>query len=277
MALSQTAGTKWEQFLDRFFIAGVVYRGISTYSRGGFLAAALVGAFSLWRAKHKIRTVVLVVLVAWGISAVMPQRFWDRMESITASEEERDASSSSRLYFWGLAAEMADDHPIFGVGFNGYRYAYDDYDVTGGLHGGSRTVHSSWFGVLSELGYPGIVLFVGILAGAVHSCHRIRTEARAHGLNNIVIYANQIQISVLVFMLGGTFLSAQYLELLWHVVGLTITLDNIHRRTVDDLLAKKQDAAAELPPAPVPVAAALPAPSRPRTRAGTSAGGRRYF
>lgn len=274
MALSQTAAANWERYLDRFFIVGVVYRGISTYSRGGFLAAALVGAVSLWRAKHKIRTVIMVVIVAWAISSVMPQRFWDRMETITAEEGERDASSESRLYFWRVATYMASDHPIWGVGFNSYRYAFDTYDETGGAYGGSRTVHSSWFGVLSELGYPGFLLFVAILLGAVHSCHRIRIRSRARGLNHITIYASQIQISVLVFMLGGTFLSAQYLELLWHMVGLTITLDNIYEKAAADL-----DAGA--PPAPqaepVTAVAIAPRPAAVRPVPRASSGERRYF
>ena len=278
MALSQTTANRWERYIDRFFIVGVVYRGISTYSRGGFLAAALVGAVSLWRSKHKIRTVVMVVVVAWAISSVMPQQFWDRMESITASEGERDSSSASRIYFWRLATQMASDHPFLGVGFNSYRFSFDRYDVTDGAYGGSRTVHSSWFGVLSELGYPGFLLFIAILVGAVLKCHRIRVQARRNNLTDIATFATHMQTSVLVFMLGGTFLSAQYLELMWHMVGLTIALENIHARTMADLAAGAQAVVPATVPVEGPPAGSavptIPGAERPRAAAG---GRRRYF
>ena len=37
-ALNNTATTSREKWVCRFFIVGVAYRAISTYSRGGFLA-----------------------------------------------------------------------------------------------------------------------------------------------------------------------------------------------------------------------------------------------
>src|SRR5690606_22120049 len=155
----------------------------------------------------------------------------------------------------------------------------DRYDVTDGAYGGSRTVHSSWFGVLSELGYPGFLLFVAILVGAVLKCHRIRVEARRNNLTDIATFATHMQTSVLVFMLGGTFLSAQYLELLWHMVGLTIALENIHARAMADLAAGAQAPAPATPVAEGTAAgSAVPMIPRAAGRPKASGEGRRgYF
>src|SRR5689334_17676521 len=76
VALSQTATRTWERYLHRFFMIGVIYRGISTYSRGGFLAAAAVGLVMLWYSPHKIRALIVVSSLVVGATFLMPQRFW---------------------------------------------------------------------------------------------------------------------------------------------------------------------------------------------------------
>ncbi len=83
VALAQTSTRRWERYLHRFFIVGVVYRCISTYSRGGFLTAAAVGLVMLWYSPHKVRAFVLVGAMAFGVTFLMPQSFWNRMQTIT--------------------------------------------------------------------------------------------------------------------------------------------------------------------------------------------------
>ena len=43
-ALAQTATRRWEKYAFRFVAIGVFMRGFTTYSRGGFLAAGVLGA-----------------------------------------------------------------------------------------------------------------------------------------------------------------------------------------------------------------------------------------
>ena len=68
---------------------------------------------------------------------------------------------------------MAAQNPVFGVGLNAFNKAYDDYDFLKGGYGKGRSVHSSWFGMLAELGYVGFTLYVSILILAVVTCHRV--------------------------------------------------------------------------------------------------------
>lgn len=227
MALAETSRTRVERLTHRFFIGGVIYRGVSTYSRGGFLAGSLVALVSLWRAKHRIRTLIIVAIVAVGVTAVMPERFWDRMQTITAASDERDASAASRIYFWGLATQMAADRPLTGVGFNSFRYSFNRYNTMPEYANTIRTVHSSWFGVLSELGYPGFILFVALIGGSLLSCQRLKKQATLKGRLNLAIYATHLQTSLMVFVVGGSFLSAQYLELVWHLLALVAALERI--------------------------------------------------
>ncbi len=251
MALARTASGRLERYIHYFVMVGVVYRGISTYSRGGFIAATIVFLLTLWRSEHKIRTILATALVAFVVFSVMPQRFWDRMDTIAASTEEsgRDASAQSRVYFWGLAVKIANDHPITGVGPNAFRFALPGYDQTGE---GMRAAHSSWFGVLADLGYPGLFLFAAIAASAIASCQRISSAARRSGATDLAAYAVNLQTSVIVFCVGGAFLSAHYLELWWHVIALTITLGLVQARMSERAVAAAPSAA-HVPQAAMPV------------------------
>jgi O-antigen ligase len=91
------------------------------------------------------------------------------MGTITVSGDERDQSSEGRLYFWTLARRMAGDHPWTGVGFNAYSRAYDRYDEDNGAYGEARAVHSTWFGMLAENGYPGLIILLAVIVVALRS------------------------------------------------------------------------------------------------------------
>ncbi len=113
---------------------GVVFRGITTYSRGGFLSAGALAVVSLIRSKHRVRVLAAIVLVSALILPVMPQEFWNRMETITTAEDNPDESAAGRLYFWRVGMSMAQARPLTGVGFNAYSRAYNDFDSSGGTY-----------------------------------------------------------------------------------------------------------------------------------------------
>jgi O-antigen ligase len=97
-ALGQTAKSKWMKSGYIFLIIGVSYRALSTYSRGGMIAFA--GMCIIWwlRSRHKIQSILAIALIAALTLPVFPPKFWDRMKTITANQEEMDSSSASRLY-----------------------------------------------------------------------------------------------------------------------------------------------------------------------------------
>ena len=224
-ALARTAKRRPEAFVHWFFLVGVFMRGITTYSRGGFVSAGVLGLLSFYRSPHKIRALIGVAVLAALVSSVMPQEFWDRMGTITAPTEEQDDSAKGRLHFWEVAQVMAKAKPITGVGFNGFRPSYAAYDTTPGDFGEDRSVHSVWFGLLSELGYPGLILFVGILVMGIWSCRQVVVIAkRDPSASELGQYGHALSTSLIVFAAGGTFLPAQYNEMLWHFVGMTIAL-----------------------------------------------------
>jgi probable O-glycosylation ligase (exosortase A-associated) len=223
-ALAQTATQKWERFGHRFLLVGVLMRGLTTYSRGGFLSACVVGTFALIRSPRKFPTIIGIGVIVAIVATVMPQGFWDRMNTINAADDQRGDSVEGRLHFWNVARAMADAKPLTGVGFDGFTQSYEAYN-TWGEFAGERATHSVWFGLLADMGYPGLMLFVLLLADTVWSCWRVSVRfKRDPDHRDLRLYANALMTSIITFAVGGTFLSFQYNEMIWHFIGLSIAL-----------------------------------------------------
>lgn len=226
-ALGATS-TGWHKRAFQFMNVGVFYRAVSTYSRGGFLSLGAVGVMYGLRSPRKLRTAGAIVVVALAVAPVLPQRFWDRMSTITASEDERDTSQQGRLHFWHVATVMAAHHPLLGVGHSGYEPAYNRYDDSEGTYGTNRAVHSAWFGVLAELGVPGLLLFITIVLSSFLACRRVRLQARRGQIPApLGAYAIALESSLIAFIVGGSFVSFQYCEMLWHFFALTTALERV--------------------------------------------------
>jgi probable O-glycosylation ligase (exosortase A-associated) len=240
VALGRITQNRWEKLLTRFAAVGVIYRGLSTYSRGGFLSCGALGLHYVLRSKRKVVGILAIVAVSVTILPVLPAAFWSRMNTIDdaaatdpLAAEAPDSSIQGRLYFWRVAVRMAQDRPFLGVGHRAYEAAYDDYDPSGGQFGSRRAVHSSWFGVLAELGYVGLVVFVLLIANAFRACFRAQRLAKHDpSLQNLGKMAMAIEGALVVYCVGGTFLSQQYLELHWHMLAMSMVVDRLVRERV---------------------------------------------
>lgn len=248
-ALAQTS-SGWQRRLYQFMSVGVLYRAVSTYSRGGLLSLSAIGVMQFWRSPHKIRYVAAVVVALALILPVLPQEYWDRMATLTVPAEERDESQTGRLHFWQVAVDMAEDHPFLGVGHRAYEPSYNRYDFSNGLHGENRAVHSAWFGVLAEVGYPGLLLYVSIVVVSLLACRRVRKQARREEIpKELGYYAIALETALVGFIVGGSFVSFQYCEMLWHYFGLTMALDRVAVTAAAEERARRANGAVEATPA----------------------------
>ena len=109
-----------------------------------------------------------------------------------------------------------------------YNAAYDAYDFLQGRYGRNRSVHSSFFGVLAELGYVGSVLYILIILSALRSCRRIyKLTAKYPTLLHLSQSAAALETGLVVFIVGGSFLPFQYNEMVWHYIGFIMVLERL--------------------------------------------------
>ena len=249
IALARTASTRTHTLAYRFAVVGVLYRGLSTFSRGGFLACGALGVHYLLRTRHKFIGIVALTTLCLLLGGVLSDAYWSRVGTIATATETTENpdedSSGGRLHFWRVAIDMANDMPLTGVGHRAYEVMYDRYDTSDGEYGQHRAVHSSWFGVLAELGYPGLLIFVLIVINALIVCRRARRLADRHPeLANLAHYGVAIEGALVVFVVGGTFVHFQYVEMLWHMFAFSAVIERLVADRLKVLAAAPQPAAA---------------------------------
>jgi O-antigen ligase len=193
---------------------------IATQSRGGLLGIlSVVGIVAYRRVKSKtiffsvsgLCTFALFVLA--GISG---------RQSGGAAEEGLDVSAMGRLHAWEAAFGMAVDNPITGVGLNNFYFNY--YFYSSYWDGLNHAVHSTWFGVLGETGFVGLVVFltmVIITFKASHNTLKIVTRSGSKYSAVVRAISEGNFAGVLAFCVSGTFLTQGFTWPLYILLALT--------------------------------------------------------
>lgn len=223
--------SKFERLFSFTTFCILFYALLATQSRGGllgFLAVASLFAYNRVRSKVLLFSgggisVVILFIVA-GIS--------DR-SSGGAAEEGIDESAMGRLYAWEAAWNMALDNPVFGVGISNFYYNYFSYSTH--WDGLNHAVHSTWFGVLAESGFVGLILFISLIIStlimALKMLQRIKTEQHSPGIR---VALNAAPAGIIGFIVSGTFLTQGFIWPIYLQVALVIALNRYLNTKTDN-------------------------------------------
>ena len=184
-----------------------------TYSRGGFLGLSVMGAAFWWRSKHKLVSLVVIAVLVIPAFQLMPQKWWDRMDTIENASEE-DASFQSRLASWETAFNLAVANPVLGGGFSATQSpaVYGQYKPSGDSTV-MRAAHSIYFQVLGDMGFVGLTIFLMIFfSGWLNSVAIIRQGNRMPGMEWAVDLSKMIQVSMAGYLVAGAALSMAYYD-----------------------------------------------------------------
>lgn len=203
---------------------------IGSQSRGALLAILAVGGFFWLKSKTKFLTGMLFILLAIFGYAFMPQTWHDRMGTITEYEE--DSSAMERLKAWEYSIGIANDR-LTGGGFKSW--SLENYAKYAPGARKAFVAHSIYFGVLNDGGWPGLILFMSILYLMWRQLARaIRVTEKNPDHADYNYLARMLQISVVAFMAGGSFLSLAYFDLAWHLMSITIVLTMLTEKLSGD-------------------------------------------
>ena len=190
-----------------------------TGSRGAFLGLFVFGVLALSGERRKAR--LFGVLGAVGLAAVLllPQSTWDRFGMLgdlgrggTAAFEELEdqGSAEQRFEIWRTAVRIIGDYPFVGVGLGAYNAANEQYSP----HLGRRDTHSTYLRITAEMGFPGLLLFLGMIASAVVPAERVRRRLkriRPHSARQLYL----LELGLLAFLVAGVFASYGKLTFLY--------------------------------------------------------------
>lgn len=220
---------------------GMLFTGIAvlgTYSRGGLIGLAIVaGALFL---KSRRRLVVVLVILAVGATAYhfMPPQWTARMD--TLHHASKTDSGETRIQSWEFAANVAIHHPLVGGGFDDYQNPsfWNAYAPEGSIQ---RAIHSIYFRVVSEQGFPGLLLFLLLLFVSWRNCGRVRTKTRDSSEQKWAYdLASMLQVTLLAFMVAGAFLPMTYFDLTYQLMALCALLELHVRQPANQLSALHQ-------------------------------------
>jgi len=156
--------SKFKSSFIHYLLLIILYLSLAlTYSRASWLAfwGGVGSWFWLKEAKGGIKTIIFIIFIIIITAAVLP-----RGPGGEGVKLERISSVLSRVGSWQQALIIAKDKPIFGIGFNTYRYAQKKY---GFLAEDWQTSHSgggvdnSFLFVLATSGILGLLGLLGLL------------------------------------------------------------------------------------------------------------------
>ena len=191
----------------------------ASFSRGALLAGSAMAAYLWMKSPYKIRTALALIILVSAILSFMPEKWFDRMQTIQTYEQ--DASAMGRLNAWGFAYNVALDRPLVGGGYRVFTPAmFHEYaPIPEDFH----DAHSIYFEVLGEHGFVGLILLMmlGIMTFRLGTwvIRNTKTRPDLRWARNL---AAALQISLVGYAVGGAFLGLAYYDLYYHVVAMMV-------------------------------------------------------
>ncbi len=222
---------------------------IFTYSRGAFLGLAVVMTLLFMKGSKRLVSGVATVLAAVIFfltvgSSLIPERWWIRMGTISAYEEDR--SAMGRLEAWGIAYQIALERPLVGGGF----WVLPQPDIRARFDSPRNlSAHSIYFSILGDHGFVALGLYVGLLVSCLWTLASLRrTVGRRPEGAWLVNPAKMIETSLIAYMVSGAFQTEAYFDLFYHLVAAVVLLKVLAARTAPAV----EPSAVPAEPAPAP-------------------------
>jgi probable O-glycosylation ligase (exosortase A-associated) len=214
---------------------------VGTQARTGIVCIAVLGILLLRYARHRMLYLGAVALVGLAAIPFLPSAFTQRADTI--KNYKADESASTRIAVWAWTWEYVKEHPM-GGGFDVYRQNRIRYDIertdnpddpvpvdaqgpTEVVDEG-RAFHSSYFEMLGEQGFPGLVMWLMIHFGGVWRMEVIARMYRKRERPDevwVAPLATALQNSQIIYLVGSLFVGIAFQTFFYMLIALQISLD----------------------------------------------------
>ena len=215
---------------------------VGTEARTGLVCIGVLALLMLRDVKRRIVYMGLIGLAGLAAIPMLPQSFTSRMETIQSYQA--DQSASTRLAIWAWTWGYVKEHPL-GGGFEAYRQnklrvqtvATTDLGPVQVLDSQlvedkGRAYHSSYFEMLGEQGFPGLILWL-----LIHAVGLIRMEVlrrryfREEGEDSwISPLATAMQAAQIIYLVGSLFIGIAFQPFVWMLLSVQIGFDTVVSR-----------------------------------------------
>jgi O-antigen ligase len=221
---------------------------VITYSRGGFLALAVVVVLYFVFFPPNRKNVPVIVIAAIVIALFIPLNYYERMLSLGqlfqprgSSLQTEDSALSSRAVEMLVAWDMFKDRPFFGVGLSNYSLGYLEYSKSVGvsdtIHG--HAAHDLYLEVLSELGLIGLTAFITMVLAALRTVWDARKRFLQLKLPQYASIATALGIGFVGYLTAALFIHGPYPRYFYLLLGICYSLKLASSNTIEAELAAK--------------------------------------
>ena len=204
---------------------------IASSSRGALLGGAAVALWMVAKSRYRVRAFVGLLVIAAGVATVIPDKQVARFKASGS-----DNTSALRLKYWKDGIAITNKMPLTGLGFNNWLPYYRRYYNRRG-----EVQHNIFVQAGSELGYPGLLVFVALIGATWVTNHRTRkmvTRARLPG-RFIPLMAHGLDAALVGYLVSGFFVTVLFYPYFWFNLAMTSALYRVAHRAV------RRDAVAE--------------------------------
>ena len=221
-------------------LAGLLFLGVALIrsgSRGGFLAFLAIGAFILVgfttiKARARVAGLLLILGV---LGATASDKYWTQMQTIVHPHEDYNLTDDAgRVRIWKRGIGYMMDRPVVGVGMGNFQTAEGTLSPQARRSEYGRGVrwgaaHNTFVQIGAEVGIPGLLLFLALLANLFLALRRVGRRAKRAGATDVARLAQTLTAALVGFVVGGFFLSLAYADMLYTLAALAMGLAKVAR------------------------------------------------
>ncbi len=212
----------------------IVLSVVFTFSRGGFLALAVVLVALSIHHKFSLVRILSVLIIMGAILPFLPGNYTARLSTLTnflpgRGDVRNEVSFRGRASEWMVAALMFRDHPLLGVGIRNYPEHYLDYSSRLGLdpRRENREPHSFYLEIAAESGLAGILVFTAIFAYLYRAIRTARKRFEQAGAREEAEMVVSFGLALLGYLTAALFIHAAFPRYFWLLVGIGLALPQV--------------------------------------------------
>lgn len=211
---------KWALLGSQLLVAVSI---LGSHSRGAMVAGAMMALALTAKSRNKLAVAALVAVMGIVAVAFMPEKFWNRMDTIKTYEE--DQSAMGRINTWWTAFNIANSR-LTGAGYEYYgsalyqAHAPDPADV--------HSSHSIYFQALGEHGWIGFCIYSMFLFTFWRSSRRLakrRGFSREDGNDSTL--GSMLYVSLFGFMIAGAFVNIGNWDAIFYAFAICLAMNRV--------------------------------------------------
>lgn len=251
VGLSSLLKNFWKRWGLRAAAGGCAVAVIGTYSRSGLLGLGLATFLLTWYSKKRTLWFGAMALASVALVAVGPQKALDRYKTISTAfaaffekastgkvTEDVDPSALGRLQAWEAGTKMVKAHPVLGVGPLNFLPQFQNYFP--GYH--ARVAHNAFVALAAESGIPAALLFAVFIVLAIVDMWWTRRKLKTiPELAELAAECLIIQMALTVYIVPNFFINRQNLDLMYHLVGLSVGLSALAKLRIADVGSRRNN------------------------------------